>query len=189
MKHFNKTTKNMTLTQKFDYIKQHFTYNGRIGNNIKLYNLPLQREQRDRAFEIICDENLCNELWWYYLDSYFNDFKRSHSDCYEIYTDGRSGGYFVLWSKTNQIVNGDMAYAETYKEFVNELKNTYSWTYTDAQKEARQEIEDTFDLIVDFDNTCDDMLNEFIYVLDCVDIKTKTYTKEYTCKTFGDNED
>lgn len=189
MKYFNKTTKNMTLTQKFDYIKQHFTYEGRIGNNIKLYKLPLTIEQRNRAFEIICDENLYEELWGYYLDSYFNDFKRTHADCYEIYTDGRSGGYFVLWSKTNQIIDEYMEQTITYRDYVATLHNAYGDSYIDAQKEARQEIEDTFDLIVDFDNTCDDMLNEFIYVLDCVDIKTKTYTKEYTCKTFGDNED
>lgn len=198
MKHFNKTTKNMTLTQKFDYIKKHFTYwtmnswnkDESIANNIKIYNLPLTREQQDRAYEIICDENLCNELWQDYLATYIYNFKRVHHDYFEIYSNGGNGGYLVLNGLEGcRVINEDIEYAESYKELVNRFKDIYGWAYVDAQREARQEIEDTFDLIVDFDNTCDDMLNEFIYVLDCVDIKTKTYTKEYTCKTFGDNED
>lgn len=192
MKHFNKTKNNMTLTQKFNYIKQHFTYytmnswnrDTSIANNIKIYNLPLTKEQRDKAYDIICDECLSAELWDCYLIPCIKNFEEKYNNNYNIYSNGRNNGYFVLVGKKGyKVVNEDIECAETYKELVSNFKGDYGWAHLDAQREARQEIEDTFDLIVEFDNACDETLAEFIYVLDNVDIQTKTYTKEIEYKT------
>ena len=193
MKYFNETTKRMTLTKKFDYIKNHFTYwtmnswNGKttIANNIKIYNLPLTKEQRDRAYEIIGDENLCNELWDLYLNTYIYDFKRLHNDCYEMYINGRSDGYIVVNGLRGCLVMSEYINdADTYKQLVADIKHYYGCTYAEAQREARQQIEESFALIVDFDDTCDKMLDEFIYVIDNVNTETKTYTKECTYNSF-----
>lgn len=197
MKFFNKTKKNMTLTQKFDYIKEHFTYctmnswnkTESIANNIKLYKLPLTKEQKERAWEIIGDENLNDELWWNELEPYIAEFKDRYHQNYDIYSNGRNGGYLVLTGNNGyKVVNEDIKNAESYKKLIKNFQDYYGWSFREAQKEARQEIEDTFDLIVDFDETCDDMLAEFIYVLDNFEITTKTYTKECEYKTFNIDE-
>nr|DAK86226.1 MAG TPA: hypothetical protein [Caudoviricetes sp.] len=187
MKHFNKTTKNMTLSQKFDYIKNHYTYftmnswNGlsSIANNVKLHNLPLTKEQDDKAWQIVCSETMSQQLWDCCFYGYIYEFTQ-HYNNYRVYSNGRSGGYLVLCNKDNNrnVVNEDIENSENYKELVKNFKEWYGWSHIDAQHEARQEIEDTFDLIVAFDDLCDNILAEFIGVLDNVKIKQKKYTQE-----------
>lgn len=188
MKHFNKTTKKMTLQQKFDYIIEHFTYwtmnswNGleSIANKIKIYGLPLTREQEDKGLEIICDENLSNDLWAE-LEIYMHEFEREHKG-YEICGNGRNGGYLVLCSKDHNgcAINGDIYNYATYKEYVESFMGC-GYSYNTARTEARYEVEQAFDLIVAFDDTCDKMLEEFIYIIDNVGIeeREKVYVKKY----------
>lgn len=191
MKIFNETKKNMTLTQKFDYIKTHFTYwtlnswNGleSIANKVKVYNLKLTAGQIDKFFEIISDENLCMEMN-NTLNACICEFERNHAG-YRVGFNGRSDGYLVLYSKDNNksIINYDIDNADTYKELVDDFQRRYGWTYRDAQAEAKQEIEDLFDIIVAFDDLCDNMRNELVYILDNAEIIEEKYTKVETYKT------
>ena len=80
-KFFNKTNKNMNLRQKFDYIHNHFYYytmnswneTKSLANNVKIYNLPLTKEQKDKFFELYCDENLIDEMY-FHINTILEDF-------------------------------------------------------------------------------------------------------------------
>jgi len=71
------------------------SWNGLIGYSrcIKVYKLPLTNEEMDNAYEIICDDNLC-EVLWEDLRWLIQEFKDETG--ISVYTNGRSGGYLVM---------------------------------------------------------------------------------------------
>lgn len=95
-----------TKREMIAYITGHETYwtmnswNGLIGYSrcIKIHRLPLTSGELDRAFEIICDENLSQDLWED-LRLLINEFKGETG--IGVYTNGRSGGYIVMESRRN----------------------------------------------------------------------------------------
>lgn len=198
MKVFNKTNKKMTLSDKFDYLKNHFTYwtmnswNGlkSIANNIKLWNLGLNNEQLFKAFEIICDEDLSEELW-FDLKTYIRDFEDEHPG-YQIYSNGRSDGYLVLMNEENNsnVLSSEILDYNSYKDAVKSLCEYEGYSYKDSQNHMRYVIERDFDLVVDFDKTCDFMLEDFVYKIDNCKIieKQREVTKVVCYKTFSEEE-
>ncbi|MCL6477500.1 MAG: hypothetical protein K6T65_03715 [Peptococcaceae bacterium] len=95
-----------TKREMIAYITGHETYwimnnwNGLTGYSrcIKVHRLPLTNGEMDRAFEIICDENLCENLWEG-LRLLIEEFKDETG--ISVYTNGRSGGYIVMESRLN----------------------------------------------------------------------------------------
>lgn len=172
-KFFNKTTKNMTLRQKFDYIHKHYYYytmnswNGTqsLANNVKIYNLPLTTEQKDKFFDLYCDENLIDELY-FHINLILEDFSLENE--FEIAFNGRSGGYLVAYNKNNScnVIDEDLIDFESYDEAIRYYKENYSWSYREIQAELKSIIERNFAVCVDFDDCCDDVLNELKYLLD-----------------------
>ena len=164
MKYFNTTKKNMTLTQKFNYIKNHFTYftlnswNGltSIANNVKVHKLGLTPKQIDKMLNIFADEGLNDEF--YESMNYILYSFEHRNPAYRVGFNGRSGGYLVITPNNNNgsIINGDIDNADTYKELVKNFVEYYGWDYRDAQAESKQEIEDLFDIVVKFDDLCDE---------------------------------
>ncbi len=175
-RHFNKSQNSNTLSKKFNYIKQHFTYGGCIANNIKIYNLPLTKEQLDYAYTLIADEDSCSDLWEQ-ITTICNDFEENHNN-YKIYSEGRMGGYLTLnatrYAPSPDIIDIYMEQSITYKDYVATLHNAYGGSYIDAQRQAKCTINDTFKIITAFDNLCDYILNMFIYMfLKTKDLKSK----------------
>ncbi len=164
MRFFDKTKKNPTLKEKYDYIKNHFTYwtmnswNGDItvANNVKLYKLGLTTEQTNKAYELLECENFYDE---------FNDML--YNSELEVYFNGKSDGYLVL------------AGAKKYDYKI----NSWYWNYDDfevfdevddAQAESST-IEYDYELVQAFDVLCDDIRNNLIYQTEHAEIVTEEF--------------
>ena len=182
-KFFNKTNKNMSLRQKFDYIHNHFYYytmnswnkSKSLANNVKIYNLPLTTEQKDKFFELYCDENLIDELY-FHINTILEDFALENE--FEIAFNGRSGGYLVAYNKNNScnVIDEDLIDFESYDEAIKYYKEYYSWSFRDCQAELKSKIERNFEICVLFDDCCDDVLNELKYLLDNARVEEKEIT-------------
>lgn len=172
-KFFNKTSKKMTLRQKFDYIHNHHYYytmnswNGlkSLANNVKIYNLPLTTEQKDKFFELFYDENSNDELY-YHINWKLECFASENK--FEIAFNGRSGGYLVAYNKNNtcNVIDKYLIDCKNYDEALEHFRGNYCWTYRDCQAELKSIIERNFEVCVLFDDCCDDILNELKYLLD-----------------------
>ena len=172
-KFFNKTNKNMSLRQKFDYIHNHFYYytmnswneTKSLANNVKIYNLPLTKEEKDKFFELYCNENLIDEIY-FHINTILEDFALENE--FEIAFNGRSGGYLVAYNKNNScnVIDKDLIDFESYDEAIKYYKENYNWSFRDCQAELKSIIERNFEICVLFDDCCDDVLNELKYLLD-----------------------
>ena len=175
---FNKTTKNMSLRQKFDYVHNHYYYytmnswkrSKSLANNVKIYNLPLTKEQKDKFFDLYCDEDLNNELY-FHINGILEDFESENE--FDIAFNGRSGGYLVAYNKRKNgcvscenVIDEDLIDFASYDEALKYYKENYTWSYRDCQAELKSIIERNFAICVLFDDCCDDVLNELKYILD-----------------------
>ena len=123
-----------TKREMIAYITGHETYwtinswNGLTGYSrcIKVHRLPLTNEELDRAFEIICDENLSQDLWED-LRLLIGEFKSETG--IGVFANGRSGGYIVMESRLNSHIKDgfpvrseedllEMSYEEVKKIFL-----------------------------------------------------------------------
>ena len=182
-KFFNKTNKNMSLRQKFDYIHNHYYYftlnswNGlkSLANNVKIYNLPLTTEQKDKFFELYCNENLIDEIY-FHINTILEDFALENE--FEIAFNGRSGGYLVAYNKNNScnVIDEDLIDFESYDEAIKYYKEYYGWSFRDCQAELKSIIERNFEICVLFDGCCDDVLNELKYLLDNARVEEEEIT-------------
>ena len=177
-KFFNKTRKKMSLRQKFDYIHKHFYYytmnswnrSKSLANNVKIYNLPMTAEQQNKFFDLCCDENLNNELY-FNINMILEDFASENE--FEIAFNGRSGGYLVAYNKRENgfascenVIDEDLIDFESYDKLLNYYKEKFCWSFRDCQAELKSIIERNFEICVLFDDCCDDVLNELKYLLD-----------------------
>ena len=182
-KFFNKTNKNMSLRQKFDYIHNHFYYytmnswneTKSLANNVKIYNLPLTKEQKDKFFELYCNENLIDEIY-FHINTILEDFALENE--FEIAFNGRSGGYLVAYNKNNScnVIDEDLIDFESYDEAIKYYKEYYGWSFRDCQAELKSKIERNFEICVLFDDCCDDVLNELKYLLDNARVEEEEIT-------------
>lgn len=113
---FNKTQNKKTLQDKYNYIKSHFYYyTGNswnclksLANNVKIYNLPLTEQQKNKFYELNADEQTSEQLYDY-INDYINEYNQD-SNNYNIYFNGRSGGYLVLYKKIAMIMRLTMIF-------------------------------------------------------------------------------
>jgi hypothetical protein len=83
-----------------EFLNSHFRYDTMsswnrmtsYANNVKLWNLGLSSEQLDKAFEIIQAE------YWEEISGPIDLFEERHHHEFTIRTNGRSGGYLVLYN-------------------------------------------------------------------------------------------
>lgn len=177
-KFFNKTNKNMSLRQKFEYIHNHFYYytmnswnkSKSLANNVKIYNLPLTTEQKNKFFDLYCDESLIDELY-FHINGILEDFASENE--FEIAFNGRSGGYLVAYNKRNNgfvcresVIDEDCIDNCSYEAMIEYFMEFKGWSFRDSQAEAKSIIERNFAICVLFDDCCDDVLNELKYLLD-----------------------
>lgn len=186
---FNETTKKMTLRQKFDYIHNHFYYYTMnswnrlesIANKVKVYALPLTSQQQDKFFEIYGDERLCEDMFLM-LNSLIYDFEAENNK--EVFFNGRSGGYIVMTDKKSNgcCVDEDLIDCCSYEDLIEYYIEYKGWSFRDSQAEAKRKIEENFEMVVLFDNLCDDLLNELIFILDNAEIEEEEIVKTYKVK-------
>lgn len=173
--------KERTLESKFEYIKEHFTYDimnswnalESIANNVKIWNLKLTNEQSDKFFELL---DVDNDYIYDSLNFTIKDFEDITDT--DIFFNGRNGGYLVIvpkFSKYNKNMNildlffSDNIYDyETLKEFKKDsLDTSYGYTNEDINKN----LEECYYLLKSFDLLCDLLREELIYILNNAEIK------------------
>lgn len=168
----------MSLRQKFEYIHNHFYYytmnswnkSKSLANNVKIYNLPLTTEQKNKFFDLYCDESLIDELY-FHINGILEDFASENE--FEIAFNGRSGGYLVAYNKRNNgfvcresVIDEDCIDNCSYEAMIEYFMEFKGWSFRDSQAEAKSIIERNFAICVLFDDCCDDVLNELKYLLD-----------------------
>ena len=191
---FNKTKGIKTLKSKFEYINEHFTYftmnswnrTTSIANNIKAWSLPLSREQRDKLFDILADENLSNHFYAdinHTIREYIAKEKAEYNNI-DVYFNGKSGGYLVLTpaNSIRNITNELIADFDDYEQALQYLKDCGS-THKEAQEELKAAILNDFEVVKSFDIFCDELLNQTVYILDNAKIESNEYYKKEVQKT------
>ena len=135
---FYKGLKEKTIEQKFQYLKQHFTYDimnswnnlKSIANNVKIYNLGLTSEQQNKFFEL---QEVDDDFLYWEQKNIIEEFQKLTNT--EIFFNGRSSGYIVIIPKFETTKRWqhifewlgveDITYFNNYREFKQE-QNKYS---------------------------------------------------------------
>lgn len=180
--------KEKTLESKFEYIKEHYTYNvmnswnnlESIANNVKIWNLELTNEQIDKFLELL---DIDSDYIYDILNILIKDFEDITGT--QIFFNGRNGGHLVMipkfdeyrkWKNILDLFFDDNIYCyETLKEFKKDSTDT-AYGYT--KEDINNKLEQCYYLLKSFDLLCDLLREELIYILDNAKIKEKKETTE-----------
>ena len=140
--------------QMFNFLKNHFEYPTMnswnclysIANNVKIYNLSLSGDCWN-ALNLLQNGEYDNINWM------IQDWEREHPT-YEVYFNGRSGGYLILKSKN---YNGHMLPEaildyDTYEDYKEYCRDNYG-----SVKANRSDLVFYTKLVQDFDKLCDEL--------------------------------
>lgn len=180
--------KEKTLESKFEYIKEHYTYDvmnswnnlESIANNVKIWNLELTNEQIDKFLELL---DIDSDYIYDILNILIEDFEDITGT--QIFFNGRNGGHLVMipkfdeyrkWKNILDLFFDDNIYCyETLKEFKKDSTDT-AYGYT--KEDINNKLEQCYYLLKSFDLLCDLLREELIYILDNAKIKEKKETTE-----------
>lgn len=141
--------------QMFEFLKTHFMYDimnswnrsKSIANNVKLYNLNLSGDWSVALKALEKDR-------YFYVSSMIEDWEAEHPS-YEVYFNGRSGGYLVLKDKN---YNGNVLPAYIVDGDYDEYKQ-YAKDYYGGLKYCRCNLRSLVKVVRDFDKLCDEIRN------------------------------
>lgn len=152
----------------WNFLHEHFTYytmnswnrSKSIANNVKLYNLELDGDWTV-AMKYLFDETdaSCLQL---YIDDEIKEFEE-RNPYYEVFFNGRSGGYLVLCEKAGHksALPECVAGYYDYEEFKADVKSGWNgYNVSDFDRELRDAVE----IVREFDKLCDrlrDIVNEY----------------------------
>ena len=108
---FQKKVDRRSRSAMVDFLKCHYRYSTMSSWNrsssyahcIKIHRLGLTSEQSDKAYEML-DADFWDDIRWP-----IDEFTASQGDCYTIGTNGRSGGYLVLYQSRRELT-GHLSY-------------------------------------------------------------------------------
>jgi hypothetical protein len=192
--------------QMVEFLAEHFRYNTMnawnrgtsYANRVKVRHLGLTREQDSKAYDIL------NTNFWDELHHVIDDFTSAMEGCYTIGTNGRSGGYLVLYRgeyfdpgyKGRCRACGQLNYQHVSHdvgqcglcgkmERVN-LAHPYRWHRTtgsgidgdvdanDLSAWSMSQLRDRVELVCRFDRACDEMRQAFINLIEDYMVVTET---------------
>lgn len=140
--------------QMFEFLAGHFTYPTMnyhnylysIANKVKLYNLCLSG---DWCVALSLLENGEYET----LEIMIRDWELEHPG-YEVYFNGRSGGYLILKAKDSNgnLLPDDIVESDNYDDY-----KSYCRHYYGSVKANRDDLVFYTNLVRDFDRLCDEL--------------------------------
>ena len=140
--------------QMFNFLKNHFEYYimnswnrlDTIANNVKLYNLSLSGDWCV-ALELL------HRGGYDEIRMLIEDWERDHPR-YEVYFNGRSGGYLILKEVNSNyhILPEELLECEDYEEYKRYCKEFYG-----SVRANHQDLRFYTQLVQDFDKLCDDL--------------------------------
>ena len=184
--------KEKTLESKFEYIKEHYTYDvmnswnnlESIANNVKIWNLELTSEQIDKFLELL---DIDSDYIYDILNILIEDFEDVTGT--QIFFNGSNGGHLVMiprfdeyrkWKNILDLFFDDNIYCyETLKEF---KKDSIDTAYGYTKEDINNKLEQCYYLLKSFDLLCDLLREELIYMLNNAKIKEKTEVIEKNVK-------
>lgn len=148
--------------EMIDFLTNHFRYytmsswNRRTSyaNNVKIYNLDLPQEIKDKAWSFL--EAECKDFW-FNIHDLIADFETETG--YTAGFNGRSGGYIVLYDT----VITDNGCRSTAMHDIDQYEDFDEWGTGDLINRVR--------LVQTFDELCDMIREEFIYFVTNTEIK------------------
>lgn len=142
--------------QMFNFLRGHYMYDTMnswnqlksIANNVKIYNLNLEGDHWN-ALRYLEDDEYFN------VNSMIEDWEAEHPD-YKVGFNGRSGGYLVLYNKSNNrnVLPDEIIDFDNYEDFKNNLKE-----YWGGVKYFMLDLRYYTKLVQDFDKLCDEIRN------------------------------
>lgn len=173
----------------FKYLKEHpryFLMNSwnrlkTFAQNIKIYNLGVDREVSDKLFDLLDVESL--DIKFAYEDG-INDFEKENPG-YTIYTNGRPGGYMILAPNENRSNFCDMVDTINNYDTLDELKEDYDFA----------KFKDLAEVVLNFDRACDNIIQNIVGIAKSCEIVEEEYTVVKTRKVLkfpgeeNENED
>jgi hypothetical protein len=150
------------------FLKEHFTYHTMnswncmrsIAHNVKVHKLNLDGDWTE-VIRYLFDEADSGCLQMQIADE-IQEFERQNP-YYEVFFNGRSGGYLVLCEKEGHksVLPECVSQYDTYEEFKTDVKSGWNdYRVSDFDRELR----DAVTIVREFDKLCDrlrDMVNEF----------------------------
>ena len=140
--------------QMFNFLKGHTTYytanswNGleSVAHNVKLHHLGLTGDW-GTAYDLLANGEY--DTLNYMIQQWCEDHKG-----YEVYFNGRSGGYIVLTAKNTNchVLPDDITYNDNYAEYKDYCRNYYG-----SVKANRSDLVYYTKLVQDFDKLCDQL--------------------------------
>lgn len=166
---FYKTNVDIASTKSmWNFLHDHFQYytmnswnrQKSIAHNVKLYNLNLEGDWTV-AMKYLFDEADSGGLQTFIEDE-IRAFEEKYP-YYEVASNGRSGGYLVIYEKHGHgsILPECVADYDTYEEFKEDVKSGWNgYSVSDFNRELR----DAVTIVREFDKLCDrlrDLVNTF----------------------------
>lgn len=174
MRFFDKSKGVKTLRDKYRYIKEHYRYYimnswnrlQSLANNVKIHHLPLTKEQIDRWWTIYSDDELCRDMY-IHINNILYDFERENPE-FELFFNGRSGGYLVLKSAYNNdnLIDEHILDTESYEEMIEYYREYNGYSYLDSRRECNRVINECYEYALLLDRVSDEILTELVYILD-----------------------
>jgi hypothetical protein len=182
VRHFRKDVDLQDREDVIAFLTEHPRYNVMNSWNkatsyahcIKINRLPLSSEQRDKAYELLDVET----LWEDFLSPVLEDWERAYKHEWQIGTNGRSGGYLVLYR--GGVRDDGKPFAWPGKS-TDQDEDFHDWELEDLQARA--------ELVRHFDLTCDVVLTEFVNVIEHYDVKEETVHIPRTVKMLVEKEE
>lgn len=145
-----------------------------FAQNIKIYNLDVDREVSDKLFELL---DVDSPDVQFIFDDNIRDFKEENPG-YTIYTNGRSNGYLILAPDQNdQGKLSDMMGTIKNYDTLDNLKEDYDF----------EEFKDLAKTVMNFDKTCDSIIQSVISLAENCEIVEEEYTVLKTRKVIKCN--
>ena len=199
MTHFEQKVKRSSRKDMISFLSEHFRYFSMsswnkvtsYANNVKIHNLPLTSEQKNKAYDLIVSYFYDN------INDRLEDFGSENNYYWQAGFNGRSGGYIVL-------VNGGRRLSE-HKSYCTDcgqrnftaveennnicgrcgkpkrVNHTFYEVYTQPGKGVDMnedfsdwtmaDLKDRVDTVCQFDRMCDKCLSELIYTVEHFEVE------------------
>lgn len=153
----------------WNFLKEHFTYHTMnswnctksIAHNVKLHKLKLDGDWTVAMRYLLDDaDSGCLQM---YIDDEIQEFERQNP-YYEVFFNGRSGGYLVLCEKDHHksVIPECVDDYDTYEAFKAGIKD--SWYEPERVSDYKDVLRDAVEIVREFDKLCDrlrDLVNEY----------------------------
>lgn len=145
-----------------DYLNNHFRYHTMnswnqstsYANRVKIYDLGIPEDIKDKAWSFVLGEFECPD-WDYFLEDTFFTFMKETGFAAGI--NGRNGGYIVLYDTGVDNTGKTVVYPGRSIDMYANFDDGDEWDMDSLCSRVK--------LIQAFDKMCDELREEFIYLL------------------------